>query len=125
MLIKRKNISGILKTIKTVSDKKFDIKLQYKFIKIQKALDEELQIYQNQLFENCKEFFEKDENGQFNVSDGGYAINPDKIQECEQVIRRIDEMEIQIPDIYLSLDELESLDLTYTELMVFECFIKE
>lgn len=125
MLIKRKNIGGILNTIKAVSDKKFDIKLQYKFIKIQKALDEEFQIYQNQLFENCNEFFEKGEDGQFNVSDGGYAIKPDKIQECEQVIKKIDEMEIQIPDIYLSLDELESLELTYAELMVFECFIKE
>jgi hypothetical protein len=45
--------------------------------------------------------------------------------EVEKAVTEIQEIEIQIPDIYFSLDELEDLGLTLYELDVLEPFIKE
>jgi hypothetical protein len=45
--------------------------------------------------------------------------------ELEKAITEIQEVEIQVSDIYFSLDELEDLGLTFYELNVLEPFIKE
>ena len=40
------------------------------------------------------------------------------------MIDKMNNLEIQIPDIYFTLDELESLNLTLNELLILEKFIK-
>jgi hypothetical protein len=39
------------------------------------------------------------------------------------VLLELDKMDVQVPDIYLSLDELNDLNLTFSELEVLEPFI--
>lgn len=125
MLIKRDTIKDIENVIQLLSDKKFDIKTQYKFIKINKVLKQEEEIYNEQIRLNCQDFFERDENGNPLVNeDGGYKIKKDRIQECYLMIDKMNNLEIQIPDIYFTLDELESLNLTLNELLILEKFIK-
>ena len=125
MLIKRDTIKDIENVIQLLSDKKFDIKTQYKSIKINKALKQEEEIYNEQIRLNCQDFFERDENGNPLVNeDGGYKIKKDRIQECYLMIDKMNNLEIQIPDIYFTLDELESLNLTLNELLILEKFIK-
>lgn len=126
MLIKRGNINNILKVINNFKDRKFNMTTQYKFIKIKKALSEESEIYLNQLFDNCKDFFEIDEKGEYKAHGaGGYMIKVDKVSECNEVIFNLDNTMAQIPDIYFSFEELQELDLSFLELETLECFIKE
>lgn len=126
MLIKRRDIQPILYVMEELKDKKFNVELQYKFIKLKKSLTDELAIYQEQVFDNCKDFFEVDENGEYVVSpEGGYAIQKEKIKECNMMIYNLDNVDVQIPDMYLSLDELDGLGLSLASLEVLERFIKE
>lgn len=126
MLIKRKDIQPILYVMEELKDKKFNVGLQYKFIKLKKSLTDELAIYQEQVFDNCKDFFEVDENGDYVVSpEGGYAIQKEKIKECNMMIYNLDNVDVQIPDMYLSLDELDGLGLSLASLEILERFIKE
>lgn len=125
MTIKRRDINNLYKTISALKDKKFDIKLQYKLIKIKKSIQEEMEIYQEQMFKNCYDFFELDENNNPIVSaDGGYKIKSEQINECNKILNQLENMSIQIPDIYFSLDELQTLNLTMEELELFIPFIK-
>lgn len=125
MIIKRKNIDKIIDLIKNLGSKKFDIHLQYKFIKLKKALEEETEIYQEQLKSNCEQFFARDDKGNPIIDDnGGYKIDQNKINECYNVIGQLNKMEVSIPDLYISLDELEPLDLTFEQLELLEPFIK-
>lgn len=125
MLIKRSQINEIIKLINKLKEKKFNISTQYKLIKIEKSILEEQEIFQEQIQVNCSEFFERDDNGNPLINDdGGYKIKKDKINECYRLMNKMTSLQIQIPDIYFSLDELTELDLTLGELMPLEPFIK-
>lgn len=125
MLIKRSQINEIVKLINKLKEKKFNISTQYKLIKIEKSILEEQEIFQEQIQVNCSEFFERDDNGNPLINDdGGYKIKKDKINECYSLMNKMTSLQIQIPDIYFSLDELTELDLTLGELMPLEPFIK-
>ena len=125
MLIKRSQINEIIKLINKLKEKKFNISSQYKLIKIEKSILEEQEIFQEQIQVNCSEFFERDANGNPLINDdGGYKIKKDKINECYALMNKMTSLQIQIPDIYFSLDELTELDLTLGELMPLEPFIK-
>ena len=125
MLIKRDKIKQINSLINSLNKKKFNINTQYKFIKIKKAIEEEENIYQEQIKINCENFFEKDENGQPIINkNGGYKIKSDKLSECYSLMNQMNNLEVQIPDIYFSLDELEELNLSLEDLSNLESFIK-
>lgn len=125
MLIKRSQINEIIKLINKLKEKKFNISTQYKLIKIEKSILDEQEIFQEQIQVNCSEFFERDENGNPLINDdGGYKIKKDKINECCALMNKMTSLQIQIPDIYFSLDELTELNLTLGELIPLEPFIK-
>ena len=58
------------------------------------------------------------------LADGGIKIKQDCIKECSEKINEINNRQIQLPDIYFSLDELEPLGLTLGELELLDSFIK-
>lgn len=125
MLIRRQEALDMLAFLKTLDKKKFDINLQYKLIKIMKALKEEQEIYQEQIMLNCSQFFELDSFGSPLINeDGGYKVKKDKIIDCQNEISKINKCKVQINDTYFTTDELEPLDLTFEELAVLEPFIK-
>lgn len=126
MLYQRNQLEGLYSIINQKLDKlSFSIQTQYKFLKLKKIVQEELQLYYNQLA-GLRQFVEVDEQGQPVVSeDGGIRIKEEDIENCTKLINEINQMEIQLPDIYFSLDELENLGLTLAELDKLSPFIKE
>ena len=126
MLYQRNQLEGLYSIINQKLDKlSFSIQTQYKFLKLKKVVQEELQLYYNQLA-GLQQFIEVDEQGQPVVSeDGGIRIKEEEIGNCTKLINEINQMEIQLPDIYFSLDELENLGLTLAELDKLSPFIKE
>ena len=125
MLLKREQALKIQDIFEIIKSKKFNIHTQYKLIKIKRAIEEEQSIYQEQIKTNCYDFFELDSNGSpLKNNQGGYKIKQDKIAECYQLIEVINQCEVQLPDIYFTLDELIELDLTMEQLELLEPFIK-
>lgn len=125
MLIKRSKVKDLNQIIDNLKHKKFDIRLQYKFIKIKKAIEEEEEIYREQIKLNCEQFFEKDaSNTPIVNAEGAYKIKADKMNECYLLMEEMNNIDVQVPDIYFSLDELETLDLTLEELLILDTFIK-
>ncbi len=124
MLIKREKIPMIKNLIESLKLKRFSIQTQYKFLKIKKAIDTEQEIYEEQL-RLLDDYMEKDANGNVVVNeDGGAKIKEGCLEKCQQIVYELNKMQIQVPDIYLSLEELEPLGLTFDELELLEVFIK-
>lgn len=124
MIINRINLTKLTEIFKKVEDVKFNINTQYKLLKMKKSIEEEEQIYIQQL-NVLKEFCLKDDNGNFIQDDnGGYKIDDTKKEQCAQLIAEINTLQIQVPDMYFSLEELEPLNLTFKELEALEPFIK-
>lgn len=125
MLIKRAYLNPLFNLTSKLLSQQFSVQTQYKFLKLRKILDEELQIYVQQAQELTK-YFQTDENGKFiQNSAGEFQIKPENFEEFNLKVQEIDQMKIQIPDMYFSLDELENLGLTLAELETLSPFIKE
>lgn len=125
MLIKRNKIDKIIEIIDKIRDKNFNILTQYKFIQIVKTLENEQDILQEQINSLIIEYGERDENGHLIQDESkGIKIKKEYLIECSQKIHDIYELEIQIPDIYFSFDELDVLNLTLRELELLEPFVK-
>ena len=126
MLIKRKKIEKIMKIIDKLRDQNFNILTQYKFIQIAKALEKEKEILQEQSSSLIIDYGERDEQEHLIQDESkGIKIKKEYLKECSQKIYDIYELNIQMPDIYFSFDELDSLNLTLGELELLEPFIKE
>ena len=125
MLIKRNKIDKIIEVIDKLRDKNFNISTQYKFIQIAKVLENEQDILQEQIDSLIIEYGERDENGHLIQDESkGIKIKQEYLAECSQKIHDIYELGIQMPDIYFSFDELNSLNLTLRDLELLESFIK-
>lgn len=124
MLIKRNNMGEVLKLIDSLNDKVFNINTQYKLIKIKKKLLEEQEIYDEQI-ESLKVFCKTDNNGNYlRADDGAFIIKPELEVECHKKLKEINELKVQVPDIYFSLEELEPFNLTLKNLESLEPFIR-
>lgn len=125
MIIKSSTIQELEKIFSEINNKQFNIETQYKFIKIKKKLKEEIEIINNQIQILIDNYGEKDKNNNLILTEnGGIKIKADALQECENKIKAINELNIQLPDIYFSLEELKPLNLSFYQLEILEPFIK-
>lgn len=124
MIYKNEQLPSLNQLLAKIKSMNFSIQTQYKFLKILKAVNEELIIYdeqRNSLIESYAEF----DNGRPIINEnGGVKIKEECLEDCMKKIDEINKMQITLPDIYFSLDELEPLGLTLGELELLEPFIK-
>lgn len=126
MLVKRKDAAKIVAAAQgSLKDKKFNLQTQYKILKLVKAIKDEDELVNESVLIIANEYAEKDENGQVIQSeDGGIKIDMSRKADLALALNKLDTTELQLPDIYFSLDEFEGLDLTLEELNAFMAFIK-
>ncbi len=119
---KLRNLSVLIGRLKT---KTFSIETQYKFLKLLKVAKEEQEYVDEQQVFLLDNYAEKTEDGKFIMSeDGGFKIKKEYLNTCTQKIIEINKRQVQLPDLYFSLDELKPLELTLEELELLEPFIK-
>lgn len=126
MIYKNENLQFLRQLLSKIKSMNFSIQTQYKFLKISKAVESELEIYEEQKKSLIQSYAEFDDKGQLVMSEqGGIKIKEECLQECAKKINEINSLQITFPDIYFSLDELEPLGLTLGELELLEPFIKD
>lgn len=124
MIIKRELIPQLYNLCERLKDERFNIETQYKLLKLKKSIDEEQELYNEQL-SLIQSFVEVDSSGKPIINEnGGIKIKESNLQECKDLISQLNNMQIQIPDIYFSLSELEPLNLTLSELELLINFIR-
>lgn len=125
MLIKRNQLTHILNIIENNKDKQFNINTQYKMLLIKKKIKEDFDLIEEQYQLLLNLYGEKAEDGNFiKTKDGGIKIKESYQNECCEKIKEFNQLEVSIPDIYFTIEELEPLNLTFFELEVLEPFIK-
>jgi 3-deoxy-D-manno-octulosonate 8-phosphate phosphatase KdsC-like HAD superfamily phosphatase len=95
------------------------LKTAYKFTRLIKRAEVELEFYNERFQEIVKEYAEKDENGQYKIIDNGQsiAIIPGKESECNAKLLELRNLEVVIDDIKFTIDELEKIDISIENLM--------
>lgn len=104
-------------------------RLTYKLSKIFAAAKEHGQLYANEINKLVQEYGEKDENGNLIPLEGGEGnsikIKPEYIGLVQTKINSLLSLDVDFPDIFLSLDELESVQLSLKDFNALLPFIKE
>ena len=126
MLIKRKDAVKIVTAAREgLKDKSFNLQTQYKILKLVKAIEEEDELMNQSVLKIANEYAAKDEDGNtITTEDGGIKIDENKKAELALALDGLNAAELQLPDIYFSLEEFEGLNLTLEELDAFIAFIK-
>lgn len=118
MLIKRSTFFKIREIIIKLQNEIFNINTQYKFMKIKKKLDEEFSIYQEQIAAVAEKYGTIEEGSEY------IKVEGENFDICREKINEIENLNIEIQDIYFTLDELENLGLTLVEIELLDPFIK-
>ncbi len=111
-----------------VNNKKMSIKTTYKFTRLFKELNEHAKFFQDTISNLIKEYGERDENGEFVLTENkaGIVIQKDKQDECIQKMNELDNLEITLQYIpTFTLDELDTLELSMNEMEVLMPLIDE
>ena len=125
MIIKRSQITQILDIIENKKNERFDINTQYKMLLIKKKIKEDLELIEEQYQLLLDTYGEKDEQGLLiKTKDGGIKIKEDYQKECQEKVSEFNKLNVSMPDVYFTIEELEALNLTLFELEILEPFIK-
>lgn len=110
-----------------INKQKVPIKLAFKFSKLFSKLEESTNFYREKLQEIIDTYAERDENGDMvPANDGtGVQIQKDKIAECQEQLNELTSLEVEVPDITFTLDELEPFNLSIEQFDVLLPFITE
>ena len=96
---------------------KLPLKTTYKFTRLMKRAEEEISFYQEKFREIVEEYGVK-ENGEYKLTPDGQSIViiPGKEAECNNKLAELRNLEVQIDGIKFSVEELEGIDVSISEL---------
>ena len=119
-VIRLQPLYGIIKT------KILPMKTSYKFAKLFSNINSKYEFYQTQISLIINNYSEKDENGEPVITeDGNFKIQKDKIDTCQQKIDELINLNVEVPDIKFTFDELEQLELSVEQFMLLIDFCEE
>lgn len=101
----------------SIANTKLPLKTTYKFTRLMKRAEEEISFYQEKFREIIEEFGVK-ENGEYKLTEDGQSILiiPGKEAECNNRLTELRNLDVQIDDIKFSIEELEGIDVSISEL---------
>lgn len=105
---------------------KISSKLAYKIMKFCKSVATEEEFYNKKRNEIIDEYAVKDETGQVVADDDGIIkIMPDKIAEASAAMTELNSVDVGVPNVKFTLDELEELEFSVFDMFALDAFIEE
>lgn len=110
----------------SISNIKLPLKTTYKFARLMKQAESELVFYQTKFREIVEEYGVK-ENDQYKLTPDGQSIIiiPGKETECNLRLLELRNLEVPIENIKFSIDELEGIDVSISELSCLMSLIED
>ena len=110
----------------SIANIKLPLKTTYKFARLMKRAEEELAFYQEKFREIVEENGVK-ENGQYKLTPDGQsiAIIPGKEVECNTKLAELRYLDVLIDGIKFSIEELEGIDVSISELSCLMSLIED
>lgn len=110
-----------------IKDKKFSIKTSYKFSKLFKAVSGEYDYYTNEVRNIVNRYAERDEDGNpISTKDGtGVQIARESVSIAQKELNELLSIEVEIPDITFTIEELDSSELTVEDFNYLLPFVEE
>ena len=110
----------------SIANIKLPLKTTYKFTRLMKRAEEEISFYQEKFREIVEEYGVK-ENGEYKLTPDGksIAIVPGKEIECNKKLAELRNLDVLIDGIKFSIEELEGIDVSISELSCLMSLIED
>ena len=110
----------------SISNIKLPLKTTYKFTRLMKRAEEELNFYQEKFREIVEEYGVK-ENGEYKLTPDGQsiAIIPGKEIECNTKLAELRNLDVLIDGIKFTIEELDGIDVSISELSCLMSLIED
>ena len=110
----------------SIANIKLPLKTTYKFARLMKRAEEEIAFYQEKFREIIEEYGVK-ENGEFKFTPDGQSviIIPGKENECNEKLFELRNLDVAIEGIAFTIDELEGIDVSISELSCLMSLIED
>lgn len=127
MKLKMGQVYEFQRFYENIKNIKLPLKIAYKLNKLIIQINTESSFYQQRFSEIINEFGKRDENGELIYSSDKTSVEimDGRSLECQQKIEELQNLEVNIEGIEFTTDELESLNLTISEMGCLMPFIKE
>lgn len=112
-------------SMRSLCQERVSPRLAYKFMKFLSKIETEERFYNTKMREIIETYGERDDKGGFVFVGDGIKIVKDKIDECNKKIADLSETEVDAPDIYFSIDELDEVKMSAKDMLAMSDFIKE
>ena len=114
------------KLYNSIANIKMPLKTTYKFARLMKRAEEEISFYQEKFREIVEEYGVK-ENGEYKLTPDGQsiAIIPGKEIECNTKLAELHNLDVLIDGIKFTIEELEGIDVSISELSCLMSLIEE
>lgn len=124
--MKMYEVLELQKLYASIGNSKLPLKTTYKFTRLMKRAEEELAFYQEKFREIVEEFGVK-ENGEYKLTDNGQsiAIIPGKEAECNKRLIELRNLDVQIDGIKFTIEELEGIEVSISELSCIMSLIED
>lgn len=110
-----------------IKDQEMSVKLAYRLNQIEEICEKKSNFYEITMRDIITRYSEKDSDGNpvFLEDNKSVKIKSDSIAECTEKIQELAELEVEVPDISFTLEELGDIKLSLTEVKALMPFIKE
>lgn len=110
-----------------IKEQAMPIKIAYRLNQIEQECEKKNNFYEITMKDIISRYSEKDNEGNPVILEDGKSIKikSESIEDCSKDIQELSELEVELPDISFTLDELEILKLSLIEVKALMPFIKE
>ena len=110
----------------SIANVKLPLKTTYKFTRLMKRAEEEITFYQEKFREIVEEYGVK-ENGEYKLTPDGQSIViiPGKEVECNTRLAELRNLDVSIEGITFTIEELEGIDVSISELSCIMSLIED
>lgn len=126
MQMKMSKILDLNSIYTKIKNKTFSVKTAYKMSKLFAVISKESEYYSEQLNEMIAKYAARDEEGGYvPAGKDGVQIKPEYIDTVQKLLTELLNLDVELPDVKFSLDDLESGELTLDEFNLLMPFIEE
>lgn len=123
--MKISNIETLKPTLLILSQKDLPFRLSYKVSKLLDKVEKDSQFYTEKLRNIIQKYALRDENGEIVFEGDNVKIAPSSLAAAEKELADLNDIDIEDPNIFFTLDEFEGLEIKPSELTGLLPFIKE
>lgn len=113
MKVKMNDIIEFLPFYEAVKDQKLSMKIAYQLAKLANVIDNEMAFYREKLQMIIKEYGELDEKGEpITIENGGIKLREGTQIECMTKMGDLQNLDVELPDITLTINDFDGIELT-------------